>query len=155
MRVDIDPNIEKDLLRHILENLINNEDVLTEIEDEDFFPIIIDDNDIFYHGTSSLLGELIEELGDICVPSTTGIETTHGADSVFSDRIYLTTSKERAEKWAQDRAKVDKSHPVIFKIIGKDINNRECKAFIDALSFTYPISSIVLKECPCIKAVKI
>ena len=128
---------------------------MTEVDDEEFFPIIIDDDDILYHGTSSLLGGLIEELGEICVPSSTGIETTHGADSVFSDRIYLTTNKEEATKWAQDRAKVDKSDPVIFKITGKDINNRRCKAFIDALSFTHPISSIVLKDCSCIKAVNV
>lgn len=154
MIVDINSNINKELLIYLLKNLINGtppELISTDIEEEIFFPITIDDNDILYHGTSKISGEIIRESGFLCTPRITEMESTHGGDESFQDTIYVTNNIDIAKAWAEDRAKVDKSSPVIIKIKGKNINDAGCKAFVDALYFTVPVSSIVLKGCYCIK----
>ncbi len=153
MKVNIDPNIDKDLLLYVTENVLNKTPpdlFATEIGDEIYFPIIIEDNDIFYHGTSELMSHIIKEFG-LCAPKITGLESTHGVSEIFENHIYVTVDKNQADMWAYERSHLDNSPPIILEINGKDINDAGCKAFIDPLYFTSPITSILLKDCNCIK----
>ncbi len=155
MMVNIDPNTPKEFLIYIIENILNGEpqgDIYTEIGEENFFPITIEDDDIFYHGTSALLGSIIKETG-LCVPRISGMEATHGG--IYSEYIYITNNKDQAKMWAKGPSSVDKSTPIIITIKGKDIIEAGCKAFVDTFYFTYPTTAILLKGCNCIKIDKI
>ena len=155
MKVKIDPNIDKELLLYIAENILNGvspEFIATELDDEVYFPITIEDDDIFYHGTSTLLSEIIKEVG-LCTPRISGMETTHGGDNIFQDYIYITSNKNLAKIWAKSAAHADNSHPVIFTIKGRDIIEAGCNAFVDPLYFTGPVTSILLIDCTCIKVI--
>ena len=139
MKVKIDPNIEKELLMYVTENILNKtppELIATELDEEIYFPVTIEDDDVFYHGTSELLGEVIKKLGLLCIPRISGIPSTHGSDEIFQDFIYVTNDKIQADLWAKNRAYKDNSPPVIFQIKGKDINDADCRAFVDPLYFT-------------------
>lgn len=124
--------------------------IATELGEEKYFPIIIEDEDIFYHGTSSFLYEVIKEVG-LCTSKISGISSTHGSDEIFLDYIYITNDKNLAKRWARDRANIDNSSPIIFTIKGKDIIEVGCNAFVDPLYFTCPATSILIKDCTCIK----
>ena len=76
MKVKIDPNIEKELLLYIAENILNGtppELIATELDEEIYFPVTIEGDDVFYRGTSELLGEVIKKLGLLCIPRISGI----------------------------------------------------------------------------------
>ena len=156
MKVNIDPDVNKDLLIYILENLLDGTPphlIDVQIEEESLFPVTIEDNDTFYHGTSEILGKVIEQTG-LCTPRISGVESTHGAE-ISRDSIFITTNIDLAKEWSRNAAWADKSPPIILRIKGKDINESGCKAFVDALDFTAPATSIVLKECDCIKAERV
>jgi hypothetical protein len=157
MKVKIDPSIDKELLLYVVEKMLNGappELIDTELGEEKYFPITIEDDDIFYHGTSILLADVIKEVG-LCTPKISGIESTHGGDESFQDHIYITNDKNLAKIWAKGAAFADKSPPIIFTIKGRDIIEAGCNAFVDPLYFTYPATSILLKDCACIKIDKI
>ena len=158
MYVNIDPNTPKDFLIYITENILNGEpqgDIYTESGDENFFPITIEDDDIFYHGTSAFLGSIIKETG-LCVPRISGMEPTHGGrGDIYSDYIYITNNKDQAKTWAKGPSSVDRSAPIVITIKGKDIIEAGCKAFVDTFYLTYPTTAILLKGCNCIKIDKI
>jgi len=157
MKVKIDQNIPKELLLYIAENILNGTRpglIATEIGEEVYFPITIEYNDIFYHGTSALLGEVIKEFGFLCTPMISGIPMTHGISEIFLDFIYVTNDINLAKSWAKDRAIIDNSTPAMFTIKGRDIIEAGCGAFVDPLYFTCPASSILLKNCNCIKVGK-
>lgn len=64
MYVNIDPKIDKGYLLSITEELLNETQIVLEgSNEEDLFPIIIDNDDIFYHGTSEFIGKIIDEIG--------------------------------------------------------------------------------------------
>ena len=153
MKIKIDQNISKELLLYVVENILNGtppDYIATELDDEKYFPIMIEDNDIFYHGTSTLLYEIIKEFG-LCTPRISGIESTHGGDKTFQDFIHITNDKNLAKDYAKDRASIDNSLPIIITIKGRDIIKAGCNAFVDPLYFTCPATSILLKDCTCIK----
>lgn len=153
MKVKIDPSIDKELLLYVAENMLNgtSPDLIDTIPGEEkYFPIIIEDDDIFYHGTSALLAHVIREVG-LCTPKISGIASTHGNGRIFLEYIYITNDKNLAETWAKNAAFADKSPPVIFTIKGRDIIEAGCNTFVDPLYFTCPAASILLKDCTCIK----
>lgn len=150
MRIDINPNIDKNLLLELLDDALNGKPpslrgILNEYEAR-LFPITIEDDDIFYHGTSQLLGDIIMEYGLYSLRATR-VEQSYGTDYLYPDFIFVTKDINMAESFAKNRAKIDESTPIIFTIKGKDINNAKCKAFIDPLIIDTPVSSIVLTNC--------
>jgi hypothetical protein len=123
-------------------------------KDEDFFHVEIEENDIFYHGTSQKIGEYIDKYGEICSAKFTGTvpiwETELGYNKFYyNDRIFMTKDYTMALMYAKGAARRGESIPVIYGIRGKDILDLGCEVVVDVVLDKIPFQSIVLK-CECV-----
>jgi hypothetical protein len=136
-------------LSEIMKDMVSNRYIKLYPEDEDLFNIKIEEKDLFYHGTSRKIGDIIDYHyhGYLCSSKFLEIHTTwdnqSGNTNYYNDKIFLTQSYRDAVKWANLRSEHDKSSPVMYMVRGEDIFADF--AVVSILKQTFPISAIALK----------